>query len=718
MSPKVSKKVIPGGKEPYRRFALYFVVTVFLLLVGQSLFVRFDLTKYKTYTLSEESKKVVKSLTQPMTIRVFISPRLPQPYNNIEQSLQDLLKEYASLGNKNFNYVIYKMEPGKKDENGRAYTDIAAQYSVNPVSIQTLQNDEAKVIRGYVGLAVSYGDFIESIPAIEQQENLEMNLTSTMAKVSRRINVLRSLKDKVEVVFYLSPELSRLDSGFASYADELRKVVKKVNRKNYGVLEYRRSDPSLAGKGKNSLKPLLLPQKEGKPLSVYAGIELKYRGESTAVPILHRGLLGLQLLPPADLEQVLDNSIPLLLHINQTLGYWTGNGSKTMVDFSFFGQGSDPSQTAANLVSYLNKNYDVKEASGEKIPEGAKTLIIAGPKQKFSDWELFQIDQFLMKGNSLTVFLDPYRALPQQRQNQFFGRQPTRYVKNETGLDRLLKFYGVDVVSAYALDKKSLKQTRQLPKAQGGGLQEMQLYAVPDIYRSGLDVKSPITRNIGHLIFPFVAPLRLTDSGDQTKPLVKTSPESWLMDKNIQLENPLAIFPPAEKDKFKVHPLSYLLEKKFKSYFQGKELPLPPAEPGTGESEQTKGGEKVFKTLKQKQPDFIAAAQKPGKLFVIGGSYIASNGLINSLNQPTAVFLLNTIDSLSGRDGFISMRSKGIGYSPIQNKSPVLKILIRNFNTFGLPVLVILIGLSVWLKRKKRKQALRLSFSGTKKEQV
>ena len=46
------------------------------------------------------------------------------------------------------------------------------------------------------------------------------------------------------------------------------------------------------------------------------------------------------------------------------------------------------------------------------LPDTVNCLVIPGPKEKFSDYDLFQIDQFLMKGKSLAIFMDSLREVP------------------------------------------------------------------------------------------------------------------------------------------------------------------------------------------------------------------------------------------------------------------------------------------------------------------
>ena len=60
----------------YTRFITYLVVIVLINAVGITLFFRFDLTSNRIFSLSEASKEVVSTLSEPLTINVFFTKNL------------------------------------------------------------------------------------------------------------------------------------------------------------------------------------------------------------------------------------------------------------------------------------------------------------------------------------------------------------------------------------------------------------------------------------------------------------------------------------------------------------------------------------------------------------------------------------------------------------------------------------------------------------------
>ena len=82
------------GSGKYIKFVAYLIVIVLVNIAGITLFLRMDLTSNKLYSISKASQKVVSTLSEPLTIKVFFTKDLPAPHNNTERYLHDLLQEY------------------------------------------------------------------------------------------------------------------------------------------------------------------------------------------------------------------------------------------------------------------------------------------------------------------------------------------------------------------------------------------------------------------------------------------------------------------------------------------------------------------------------------------------------------------------------------------------------------------------------------------------
>ena len=55
------------------------------MIASNIFFLRFDLTRSKSYSLSSVSKRLVSNLVTPLTVKVFFSKNLPPPHNDTER---------------------------------------------------------------------------------------------------------------------------------------------------------------------------------------------------------------------------------------------------------------------------------------------------------------------------------------------------------------------------------------------------------------------------------------------------------------------------------------------------------------------------------------------------------------------------------------------------------------------------------------------------------
>ena len=102
-------------------------------------------------------------------------------------------------------------------------------------------------------------------------------------------------------------------------------------------------------------------------------------------------------------------------------------------------------ESLSSLNALLSAQYSVKQVNlkEEGIPDGMSFLVIAGAKENFSEYELYQIDQFLMRGNKLAIFMDSFNQVTPQGQQAMMQqmRQPV-FIPLNTGLEKLLAHYG------------------------------------------------------------------------------------------------------------------------------------------------------------------------------------------------------------------------------------------------------------------------------------
>ncbi|MCE5274417.1 MAG: Gldg family protein [Syntrophaceae bacterium] len=714
----------------YAKFAMYLVAIVLINLVGMTLFFRVDLTRGKVYSLSEVSRTVVSTLKEPLTINVFFTRNLPAPYNGVEQYLKDLLAEYAMNSGAYFNYRFYDVSAeGEGSARTQENLKLAGNYGISPVQIQVVEKDEMKFKKAYMGLVIIHGDMVERIPTITATEGLEYKLTTTIQRLNNKISALLGLKDKITVRLYLSSSLEQVAprmgiKDLPKVASDVKKLVEDMNTRMYGKLDYAFVDPSTEAEMTNLSKAnnavmLKWPALEGGKIpagSGAIGLTVQHGDKSFMIPVLQAyqvPLFGTQykLTELGTVENAMEQSIESLIGINETLGYLVDRGT---ID-PYGAQGSSP-QSISNFSTLVSRSYSFKDISLKRdgIPEGLGSLLIVRPTEEFSAYELFQIDQALMKGTNLAIFLDPFREAPPSGSPY---QQQGQLAPFSTGIEKLLGHYGIRVQQSYVLDENCFKQP--LPEQFGGG--EQSLYYAPVIESASINTSLPFMKNIKRLIALKTAPLALDEQRIkanrlQATRLFSSSDRSWEMKGMINL-NPMLIKPPSSGEAMKSMPLAYILEGSFPSYFTGKPIPEKPqaetaaqapgaAVPAAGQTAAS-GSRQL-----QRQGDFISVS-KPAKIFLIGSAEMLTDNLISDQgDNPNATFIMNVIDVLNNREDTALMRSKVQSFNPLTVKDEKAKILAKGFNIAGLPVIVVIAGLLVWFRRLTRKRRIEAMFQG------
>ena len=737
------------GSERYIKFLIYLIIVVLVNVAGITLFYRLDLTANQMYSISEASKKVVSSLSEPLTIKVFFTKNLPAPHNDTERYLHDLLEEYAIYAGKYFNYSFYDVsaEEGELSEKSRENQKMANNYGIHPIQIQAIEKDEVKFLKAYMGLVIIHGDLIERIPTITTTDGLEYKLTTAMQKLNNKISALLGLQNKIQIKLYLSSSLYQLApyigiKNLPQIPAELEKIVQQLNQKNYDKLEFKYFDPSAdmnltAAIQKYNIMNIKWPAlAQGKvpPGTGAIGLVLEHGGRATTLRLLdviQIPIIGTQykLKDAEEVKELIDKDVEALIGINEDLGFVADHGSLDLMGAASFAQtGRQNQDLVSNFKTLISQTYTLKpiQLKTEPIPDNLKSLIIARPTEPFSDYELFQIDQFLMKGKNLILILDRFKEIqPSNQQGANFGGQQPVYVPLDTGLEKLLDRYGIRIKKSYVMDENCYQQ--QMPAQLGGG--ERPIYFAPLIQSRFINKDLDFMKSIKGMIAITVSPLeldteRLAANGLTATQLVASSDKSWEMSGRITL-NPMFIQPPPSKEEMQSKPLAYILEGEFPSYFTDKPIPLKeidknePADKGEGDAVQKPAPSNPSGTSSQSEIDiskivtkgqFIAKG-KPAKVFLMASADMLKDNLIDASGRgPNATFILNVIDYLNDREDIAVMRGKEQRFNPLNETQTGTKTFAKTLNIIGLPALVVLFGIGVWFRRHTRKKNIQMMF--------
>jgi gliding-associated putative ABC transporter substrate-binding component GldG len=457
--------------------------------------------------------------------------------------------------------------------------------------------------------------------------------------------VLRNLDDVVNVKIYFSKDLPPY---LTTLTREIRDILGEYTAYAGGNLIIDFEDPAEDPETEQRVQSLGIPpvqlniieQDKAEVMNAYLGIAILFEDRKEVIPVVQSA---------GNLEYDLTSAILKVASGEQkTVGFLAGHGEP------------DLDEAFEAVRRTLEQQYIVKRvetASGQPVPLDVNTLVIAGPRQ-LGDWDLFAIDQFLMRGGRLMFMVDRFDIPAGSLQA----------VQADTGLDSLLASYGITVRPDMVLDRSSGTATFS-----AGFFRYTLPYPFwPMVVKSGFNAESPVTNQLERAVFPWTSSVAVDSAaagGLEIVELAKSSVQSWTEEHRFDL-NPQRPFAPTAD----VGPrtLAVLLSGSFPSYFAGRGVP------------QVEGAE----LWQGNQPDRSPETQ----VLVVGNSKFAQSDFLGQYPE-NHTFFMNAIDWLTLGDSLIGIRSRVVTSRPLKQIGEKSKATIRLATTFGIPIVLIVWGL-------------------------
>lgn len=160
--------------------AILLGILVVVNFLSYQLFVTFDLTQNKDYSISKVTKESVKKLDDIVNIKAYFSADLPTQYVNLPQQVRDILTDYQAFSGGKIKFEF--IDP--KDDQKMAQE--LQLKGIPQLQFNVLEKDKYQVVNGYLGMSIQYADKTEVIPVIQDTNNLEYQITSKIKKVTAK----------------------------------------------------------------------------------------------------------------------------------------------------------------------------------------------------------------------------------------------------------------------------------------------------------------------------------------------------------------------------------------------------------------------------------------------------------------------------------------------------------------------------------------------------
>ena len=674
-------------KDRIITFILVLIIIILVNLIINQFNPALDLTRDKVYSLSRESKTLIRNIKEPMSVKFFVTPNLPPPFSTYEKYVRDIFEGYKSQN------ISFEIVDASKNQS------LANQYGINSRQISVLERDQAQSRIAYMGLAFLYGDSIETLPFIESTEGLEYNIDTAIKKLIDKNDKLRRLENNLNVYYIASPEIYELlPLGAAtSVPDSIMQAVNEANQNLMNKVVFNNLDMSSDNEEvEEILNKLNIKKLEWEDIKDESGNLIAKAGSGYFSLILENGdnikELSTASILYGDFTAVKNDilkNIDGMLGIKANIGYITGHREPDYVDIpqEF---GGNPNDRYNSFTEYLgeigaNHNFEIIDTTTENIPSFIDALIIAGSRTPFTESELYKIDQFIMSGKPVLFMLNGFNI--EESTYPVYGEPQLVLIDN--GLNNILQNYGLYIASNMIFDENSYRSRNQQ-----SGLEE-RLYYVPMITTENVNPRNDITKSISLIIAPMSSEVLINTNieGVRITPLLHTSDRSWIETENVSSSMEEA---PSDASRFSKRLLAAISEGRMESAFLGKEI----TNDGTNNN---RGNIANINRIN---------STSDGKIIVIGSYDIGKN----SAYQANKIFLMNIIDYMAGDGGLMSIRRKGAVFNPPYQVPESFKLFVRIINIVIVPLAVIVFGLALWNSDKKRRKKIFEKFNNAEKE--
>ncbi len=555
---------------------LSILIIILLNIISSYVFTRFDLTSEKRYTLSDDTKEILKNLDDQVVFTVYLEGDFREGFKRLHNSVREMLDEF------------------------RAYTDMIHYKFENPNDIEN--KDERQKFYQYLE---------------------EQGLFATT-------------------------------------------VYTKINEASSQQL-------------------------------VFPGMIIEYKGRKFPLNLLAtEQMMSTQEQINAAIQELEYNYVyairKLQMAMPSKIAYTEGHGELEAI-------------WVHDFTRELKKYYQVsRQKIQEKLTDLAERdkdslfknkynlLIIAKPDSSFSNKDLYNIDQFVMRGGRVLWLIDPV----------FASMDSLQYAESTVGipmnlrLEKLLFKYGVRINNDMILDVFSLPIKLVSGFSNNKPVFSMLPWDYLPVVRPASD--HPIVNNLNLIKTEFVSSIDLVgDSRIKKTVLLQSSDYSKTLNTPAYITLEIAGMEPDLSRYSKKHlPVAVLLEGKFESPFK---FHLPP------------------EIAQNKDMDFRPNGLE-NRMIVVSDGDIIKNQLSRSSGKPLVLgydidnrryfgnkdFLLNCVNYLMDDVGLMNIRSKNtiqlrlLDKTKLNNNSVYWKI----FNT-AVPVLfIIIVGIVVTFIRKRK----------------
>jgi ABC-2 type transport system permease protein len=181
------------------RIIVLLISVVVLIIISVNFRYRIDLTAEKRYSLSPQTKSMIKSLDEPVSLELFLDGELPPGFRKLQQAIIDKVNDFNNFSRKPIRITVSDPYTLTSADKRQAFFRQLEEMGIKPVDLRNKTEKGIETTRIFPGAVITKGErrtsvsFLMNNPGLNHEvnlnhsvENIEYALVSALKKLTVR----------------------------------------------------------------------------------------------------------------------------------------------------------------------------------------------------------------------------------------------------------------------------------------------------------------------------------------------------------------------------------------------------------------------------------------------------------------------------------------------------------------------------------------------------
>lgn len=191
------------------RWKIYYVLPLLVIvnMVSARIYFRADITNDKRYTLSENTRELLKSLDRNIGVDIFLGGNLPAGMQKLQYETTRMLEEFRRITGNRLRYTMIDPSDIRDAEEKKQLVQYLAERGIMPVNLNRTTSDETLSQQIIFPGLVAYDDqtevsinLLQNVPGVGPDENINRSAEALEYELTKAIRLV-TRKEKKAVAF-------------------------------------------------------------------------------------------------------------------------------------------------------------------------------------------------------------------------------------------------------------------------------------------------------------------------------------------------------------------------------------------------------------------------------------------------------------------------------------------------------------------------------------